>query len=363
MNRIVLNALAECIDDPVKINELFKIQLKNNRNLRQMLNEAGGEPDDLPDGVALEVENEKLKEELKSYENGEQYYLFFEDEEDYKTHIQELRSEDSKELAKNIDDVARRNNKLELENKKLKEQNEKWKLINHHSPIRFRELKDEVKELKEVGAVIRKILISPQPHRRKQSPPVKKVVKVKKSPHVPKKKVQIELLGTEEAKNRICMCRIWDNKSRRSDVQCTVERSSGEDYCKKHLKNIEKNGSWWLGRIDEDRNEEQYGPPGTKAEQNRHLWHDQKNIKKSKSPPKVNGISQKYGPNQVGDGPPSWPPVKKSPQPKKSPPVKEQVWGECYCCESEYYENEMDLIGTGDGPKYFCLTCSHLTDE
>ena len=35
MNRIVLTALADCIDDPVKINELFKIQLRNNRNLRK----------------------------------------------------------------------------------------------------------------------------------------------------------------------------------------------------------------------------------------------------------------------------------------------------------------------------------------
>ena len=150
MNRIVLTALAECIDDPVKVKDLFKIQLRNNWNLRQMLNEAG-EPDDLPDGVALEVENEKLKEELKSYENGEQYYLFFEDEEDYKTHIQELRSEDSKELAKNIDDVARRNNKLELENDKLKKELTACREVNAFAMLKLNEITTEQNLAEMVG--------------------------------------------------------------------------------------------------------------------------------------------------------------------------------------------------------------------
>jgi len=314
MNRIVLTALAECIDDPVKVKDLFKIQLRNNKNLLKKIAELHEhyreqmehEPDDLPDGVALEVENWELKQMIK-------------------------------ELQQTIDDVARRNNKLEL----------------------------EIKKLKDVGGDIRTILISPsKPNRRKQSSPVKKVVKVKKSP-----------VKEQSPCSDLCMCRIWDNKSRRSDVQCTVTQSPGEDYCKKHLKNIEKNGSWWLGRIDEDRNEEQYGPPGTKAEQNRHLWHDQKNIKKSKSPVK-----------KV---------VKKSPQPKKSPPVKKSlndamgitaikkkeieehkakmvklkkdrdekknVWGECDECGSEYYENELQPCELKNGD--FSSLCMNCYDE
>ena len=357
MDRIVLHALAEFIDDPVKINELFKIQLKNNRNLRQMLNEAGGEPDDLPDGVALEVENEKLKDEIKKLsnpiklvqetlaenkelkdKNKTQYELILELRGRIQDQIHDLHEQNTCNIEEWWDSFGESGSsvqhkivrKLELENRKLKEENTRRRVLSGEIDW------DQFIATKE------------ERHRRKNSTPVKKVKKVKKSPvkelidkfEVKKSPVksflQVADNRTEEQRSRLCMCRLWDNKSRRSDVQCTVERSSGEDYCKKHLKNIEKNGSWWLGRIDEDRNEEQLGPPGTKGEFCRHLWHDQKNIKKSKSPVK-----------KV---------VKKS-------PVKEQVWGECYCCESEYYENEMDLVGTGDGPKYFCLTCSHLTDE
>ena len=118
---------------------------------------------------------------------------------------------------------------------------------------------------------------------------IKDVPKVQ-NPRVNRKvKIEMRHQGNTEVIGQNCMCRMW-NPKRYDNIQCDRVQVDGEEYCKQHLKKVEKYGSWWCGRIDEPRNEEQKGPPDTKVSNQRHYWHDQVKVK-SKSPEKVKNKS------------------------------------------------------------------------
>jgi len=113
MNRIVLTALADCIDDPVKINELFKIQLNNNINLRKSRMELEEDTED------QWFENCKPLEDSirKSYEQQRDSVL--------------------DESQKKNKEWEKKYKKLEKENKKLKEQLKACKESTPHNPCRL----------------------------------------------------------------------------------------------------------------------------------------------------------------------------------------------------------------------------------
>jgi len=118
---------------------------------------------------------------------------------------------------------------------------------------------------------------------------IKDVPKVQKAHINRKKKFDMRTAGNKEVISQNCMCRMWTPQGY-DNIQCEKVQVDGEDYCKQHLKKVEKYGQWWCGRIDEPRNEVQMGPPDTKVSGQQHLWHDQrtgKKVKKNKpkSPP------------------------------------------------------------------------------
>jgi len=124
MNRIVLTALADCIDDPVKINELFKIQLNNNINLRKSRMELEEDTED------QWFENCKPLEDSirKSYEQQRDSVL--------------------DESQKKNKEWEKKYKKLEKENKKLKEDNKLQSEMISQQNLKIKELKGVIRRAK-----------------------------------------------------------------------------------------------------------------------------------------------------------------------------------------------------------------------
>ena len=64
-----------------------------------------------------------------------------------------------------------------------------------------------------------------------------------------------------------CQARVWKRMPGDmsfDNLQCTHNIFNGGCFCKRHQTQVDKHGSWWLGKINEPRPEEPHGPPDSK---------------------------------------------------------------------------------------------------